>query len=224
MATTQRTPTVDHHVKEAVLAELEWMPGIDAEQVGVAVEDGAVTLSGHVGTYPERRAAVRAALRVRGVSAVADVIEVHNRRSPRDDTDIARDARDVLSRTTAPVGSVKADVDHHVVTLTGSVVWNHEREAVEKAVAQLPGVREVSNLVELRPRVHVSGGAAKAKIAEALRRNAAVEADRIEVAVTGDTITLRGTVASWVERSQASHAAWSTPGVTHVRNELDVTR
>ena len=224
MATTQHATTADHHVKDAVLAELEWMPGIDTEQVGVAVDDGAVTLSGHVTTYPERRAAVRAALRVRGVTAVADAIEVHNRRSPRDDTDIARDARDVLARATSPVGSVKADVDHHVVTLTGSVVWQHERVAVEKAVAAITGVREVSNLVELRPRVHVSRSVATRKIAEALRRNAAVEADRIQVDVSGDTITLSGDVASWAERSQASHAAWSTPGVTHVRNELVVLR
>lgn len=75
-------------------------------------------------TYPEKHAAVRAALRVRGVAAVADEIEVHNDWAPRQDTDIAREAADLLDRTVfAPSGSVKAEVQDHRVTLTGSVAW-----------------------------------------------------------------------------------------------------
>ena len=224
MTTTQHGPTEDHHVKESVLAELDWMPGIESESVGVAVADGAVTLSGQVRTYPQRRAAVKATLRVRGVTAVADEIEVHGPRSPRDDTDIAREVGTVLERTTEPSGTVKAEVRHQIVVLTGSVAWQYEREAVTRAVAAVEGVRGVTDHVAIKPTVHVSSVLAKGKITDALRRNAGVEAERITVEVSGDTITLRGAVASWAERSQADHAAWATPGVAHVQNDLTVTR
>ncbi len=224
MTATEHGPIQDHHVKESVLAELDWTPGIASESIGVAVADGAVTLSGQVHTYPQRRAAIKATLRVRGVTAVADEIEVHGPRSPHDDTDLAREVGAVLERVIEPSGTVKAEVRDQIVVLTGSVAWQHEREAVTRAVAAVPGVRDVTNHVAIKPTVHVSAVLAKGKIVDALRRNAGVEADRITVEVSGDTITLRGVVASWAERSQAAHAAWATPGVAHVQNDLTVTR
>jgi len=223
MTTTEHVFQTDHQVKAAIVAELDWMPNIQADRIGVAINEGAVTLSGQVQTYPEKHAAVRAALRVRGVSAVADEIDIHNTWTPRNDTDIARDAGDVLKRTRmAPGGSVKAEVHDHVVILTGSVRWHYEREAIERAIAALPGVHGLTNAIALKPEAHVSPVLAETKIADALRRNAGVEAERIEVEVADDTIMLRGTVATWAERSQAGHAAWATPGVTHVQNDLHV--
>jgi osmotically-inducible protein OsmY len=225
MTIIQRPTQSDHQVKEAIIEELDWMPSIQADRIGVAINDGAVTLSGQVQTYPERRAAVQAAFRVRGVIAVDDEIKVHNTWAPRADADIAREASELLERTPmAPVGSVKAVVHDHFVTLTGSVVWNYEREAIRRHVAMLPGVWGVSNNITLKPKVRVSPGVAKAKIKDALRRNASVEADRINVAVTGDKITLTGNVASGAERTQVGYAAWATPGVTHVENDLHISR
>jgi osmotically-inducible protein OsmY len=210
-------------LKEAVIAELAWMPSVQAHRVVVSVDDGGVTLSGQVQTYPEKHAAVQAALRMRGIIAVVDEIEVHTEPVPRHDADIARDAHNVLERTLiAPAGSVTAEVTDHVVTLAGSVTWNYQREAISKAISTLPGVHGIYNNITLKPAAIASASEAKTKIATALRRNAALDADRIHVDVLGDKITLTGTVASWAEYSQASHVAWATPGAMHVDNHLRV--
>lgn len=225
MTSIQNAGRTDHQVKQDIIAELEWMPSVQSDRIGVAIDDGAVTMSGEVPTFAEKEAALRAAFRVRGVTAVVDDVEVHHTRTPRDDVDIARDATTVLEHSeTVPLGSVAAAVRHGTVKLTGTVTWQYQREALGKAMAALPGVHGVSNLVTLEPEVDVSPEAARSNIAEALRRNADVEADRITVEVTGTKITLRGKVSSWRERGQANHAAWCTPGVTHVDNLLRVVR
>ena len=90
-------------------------------------------------------------------------------------------------------------------------------------MAGLPGVVGVQDNIALKPHAHVSAATVKAKIADALRRNASVEASRVNVEVNGDRIRLHGSVATWAERTQAAHAAWATPGVVHVENELHVT-
>jgi osmotically-inducible protein OsmY len=222
MTTTQH-PT-DHQLKDSILAELGWIPSVSADRIGVSINEGAVTLSGQVQTYPEKDAAVRAAFRVHGVTAVADEIEVHNDWAPRQDADIAREATELLERTVfAPAGSVKAEVHDHVVHLTGSVTWHYQRDAIQRAVSALPGVHGVHDTITLKPRVTISVSEAKTKIVAALHRNAVVEAERIHVDVAGDKITLTGTVATWAEHAQASYAAWATPGVVHVDNELHVT-
>ena len=200
------------------------MPSIQADRIGVSINDGAVTLSGQVQTHPEKSAAVHAAFRARGVTAVADEIEVHNAWAPRQDADIAREASELLERIVfAPEASVKAEVHARIVTLSGTVAWHYQRESIRRAVAALPGVHGVNDTITLKPKVTISLADAKTKIADALRRNAALDAEHIHVDVTGTKITLTGTVASWAEHRQAGYAAWGTPGVVHVDNNLHVT-
>lgn len=221
---TQTLHKTDHELKIAIDAELEWAPNVKADRVGVAVRDGAVTLSGQVETYPEKEAAVRAALRVRGVTAVADEIVVEHTWGPRDDTDIAREAGTALDRSVVvPQHSVKARVHNHVVTLTGTVPWRYQREAARHAVSGLPGVSDVVDQIVIAPPGTISAAKAKSKITSALVRNAQLDANRITVGIHGSEVTLSGTVCSWAERRQAEHAAWSAPGVTSVRNQITVT-
>src|ERR1700724_2950733 len=81
----------DSEIREDVINELKWDPKIpEPEPTGVAVQDGAVALTGHVSTYSQRLAATRAAERVYGVRAVANDLEVKLSDAPRDDSDIAR--------------------------------------------------------------------------------------------------------------------------------------
>lgn len=214
----------DHDLKAAIDAELAWAPNVKADRVGVSVHDGAVTMSGQVGTYPEKEAAVRAALRVRGVTAVADEIVVEHAWGPRDDADIAREAAQALEHSVVvPANSVKASVHDHVITLTGSVPWQYQREAARRSVSGLPGVTGVFNHVTVKPPVTVSASQAKAQITSALVRNAQLDANRITVSVNGSEVTLSGNVSSWSERRQAEHAAWAAPGVTEVHNRLTVS-
>lgn len=214
---------MDHQLKESITEELAWTPSVNADRIGVAITDGAVTLSGEVRTYPEKEAALRATMRVRGVTALADEIVVHPAWSVPDDADIAREAGIAFDRSVVvPSGSVKARVHDHVVTLSGEVAWQYQREAARHAVAALPGVSGVRNEITLKPKVVVSPAEAKGKITAALVRNARMDAKRVQVAVTGSEVTLTGTVSSWTERRQAESAAYFAPGVTHVDNRLTV--
>ncbi|SDP38498.1 Osmotically-inducible protein OsmY, contains BON domain [Nakamurella panacisegetis] len=215
------TSRTDADLKSAVLQELEWTPSVDAVNIGVSVTDGAVTLSGEVDSYPDKEQAERAALRVRGVLAVADEIVVRSL-VPTNDTDVARHAAEAIEHAVdVPDHTVKVTVRHGVVTLTGAVAWQYQRDAARRAVAYLKGVRGVVNDIK----IHRGGMAADAKaaIVAALHRNAQVEAQNITVTATPDgTVRLSGSAHSWFERQQAEHAAWSAPGVTDVENELRV--
>jgi osmotically-inducible protein OsmY len=121
-----------------------------------------------------------------------------------------------------PAGSVQAAVHDHVVTLTGAVGWEYQRHAAQQAVASLKAVRAIVNHIGLEPPVVISPVEAKTSIARALVRNAELDATRIEVSVDGTQIRLTGKVTSWAERHQAEYAGWSTPGVTHVDNQLRI--
>ena len=66
----------DAHLKDSVLAELQWTPTVNAAHIGVAAHDGVITLTGHVETYAEKHAAEVAVRSVKGVRAIAEEIEV----------------------------------------------------------------------------------------------------------------------------------------------------
>jgi osmotically-inducible protein OsmY len=222
---TQILHQTDHQLKTAVTDELGWTPNVNADRIAVSVDTGAVTLSGQVETYPEKTAAMDAAMRVIGVTAIADEITVKNSMAPREDSDIAREAADALDRIVyVPAGAVKAAVRDHAVTLTGNVSWDYQREATRRAMEQLRGVRAVFDKVTLTPEAAiVTPEDAKAKITAALMRNARMDASRVKVSVDGTGVEMTGSVSSWAEFRQAGHAAWSTPGVTRVENRLLVT-
>lgn len=212
----------DHELKQAVSDELAFTPDIDADRIGVAVHGGAVTLSGQVGTYLQKLVAVRAALNVRGVTAIADEIEVESVVGVVQDTDIARQAGATLEHSVSlPPGAVKASVHDHEITLTGEVDWQYQREHAERLVAALPGLRRIHNLITLKVRA-VSAETMKSKITSATMRNAQLDANHITVAVTGHQVTLTGTVRSWAERRQAEQVAWSSPGISIVNNRITV--
>jgi osmotically-inducible protein OsmY len=102
--------------------------------------------------------------------------------------------------------------------LRGELQWEFERASAESAVRTLKGVAGISNLVTLKPGLSPSN--VKAKITEALRRQVDREVGHMEVKANGGMVTLSGKVNSWHEYDAAQGAAWSTPGVTAVINEL----
>jgi osmotically-inducible protein OsmY len=205
-----------------VLDELRWDPSISPARIEVAADGGAVTLSGSIGSYTEKYTAGRDARRVRGVVAVVDHLEV---RLPsacqRTDADLARAAKDALRwNASAPDERISVAADNGVLTLTGEVAYQFQREAAIQAVRFLVGVKGVNNHIKIAPSVRT--GAVKQQIEQALARNAETDARNIRVEANDGEVTLRGTVHSWAERCEASRAAWAAPGVHDVANELVV--
>lgn len=212
----------DSEIKKDVLSELLWDPLVAETKVGVTVNEGVVTLTGHLDTYAEKVAARRAAERVSGVKAIAvelDVIPVGSHQ--RSDTEIALAVEHALSwNTSVPQDRVKLTVEKGWVTLAGDLDWNFQRRAVERMVRPLKGVVGITDNIQLKTLPIPLK--LQERIQEALTRQAMREARRIEVSVEGSEVTLRGQVHSWAERNAAEGATWSAPGVVRVNNQLTV--
>ena len=212
----------DSDIKRDVELELRWDPDITSDDIGVAVKDGVVTLTGFVRSYSEKYEAERDAKRVSGVVALANDLEVRLPSSDeRPDPEIAREAVTAL-KAQLPVTyeHITPVVKDGWITLEGEVEWNYQRDLAERAVRRLKGVKGVTNLINLKPRVAPSE--VKRKIEEALKRQAELEADEITVEANGGEVILRGKVRSWAERREAERAAWQAPGVTRVDNRITV--
>jgi osmotically-inducible protein OsmY len=211
----------DAELKQDIIAELSWEPSVNASKIGVEVEGGIVTLAGHVDSYTEKLHAERAAQRVSGVKALAVEMDVKlPGLNQRTDADIARSAENVLQWTTYLPNSVKVKAEKGWITLSGEVEWDYQRRGARDAVRHLMGVTGVSEEIAIKPRASVS--AVKAEIEAALKRHAQAEAQRVSVEVRGSDVTLAGTAQSWSEREQAAIAAWATPGVRNVIDNITI--
>lgn len=210
----------DLELRRAILDELEFQPLIDARAIGVAIEDGVVCLTGHVGTYAEKIAAERAVQSIKGVKALAEEIEVHVGDQPElGDEVIASRCVDLIHWCSAlPDGRIRIKVQQGWVTLEGQVDWQYQKEAAESTVRKLTGVAGIDNLLMVRPTT--SAQDIKAKVEAAFARNAALNARKIHVAVEGETVRLEGHVHVWLERKAAENVAWAVPGVSRVENHL----
>jgi osmotically-inducible protein OsmY len=210
----------DMSLRQDVIDELDFDPSIDSANIGVAVSNGVVTLTGHVDSYSEKIAAEKAVQRVKGVRAVAQEIVVRHASDKKTaDDQIAERALSIIAwNARIPGDAVKVKVAQGWVTLSGNVHWYYQSAAAEAAVRHLSGVVGVTNLIEVKPLAQPQD--VRAKILEALKRNAEVEADSIRVLVQGDRVTLEGKVKAWYERGVAERAAWSAPGVAAVEDNL----
>jgi len=212
----------DSELSDDVLNALRWEPSVDATHIGVTVKDGVVTLSGHVPSYREKYAAEDTVKRVHGVRAIANEIEV---KLPRDkkltDEDIAAACVKALRwNILVPADKIKVSVSAGVVTLEGDVNWQFQKEAAEATIRFVKGVKDVRNMLKIKPKVPPS--LVKSKIEEALQRHAELEASRINVEVQGDKIILHGTVHSLAEKDEVERIAWSAPGISQVDSRLVV--
>ncbi|MEV4622449.1 BON domain-containing protein [Asanoa sp. NPDC049573] len=220
---TQAVQRTDKDLQTLISDELLFTPDLDAARIEVSVKEGVVNLAGDVGTLPERHAAKRAAMRLWGVKSVIDGIVVRiPRSSGTEDGEIAKKATQLLDwAVDVPSATVKADVDNHVITLSGTVAWAYQRDAAERAVTYLNGLAGIRNDISLSQ----GGGVTvmKPAVEKAIARNAQLRTQAITIDLKDHELTLHGTVRSFADRRGAEHAAWSAAGVTSVRNDLRVT-
>ncbi|WP_064696288.1 BON domain-containing protein [Rhizobium aegyptiacum] len=212
----------DITLRQNIIDELDFEPSIDAANIGISVEEGIVTLTGHVGSYSEKDTAERVVKRIKGVRGIAQEIEVRifGNHETSDD-DIARRAANMLDwNVSVPKGAIQVKVQKGWVTLTGKAEWQYQKNAAADAVRNLAGVVGLSNLIEISP--SVSAADVKKRIEDAFKRDAALESQGIRVEVSGGSVTLKGKVHTWSERRAAERAAWSAPGIKTLNDQIAI--
>ena len=213
----------DLELTRDVVAELSWSPALRMEEIGVAAKDGVVTISGDVSSYARKMQAERLVEHVNGVKAVAVDLNVKLPTSfIHTDTEIAHAALDAIKwDVDVPDDKVQLRVEDGRVILEGSVEWQYQRAAAERAIRYLAGVRSVTNLIAISPKV--SAHDVSVKIKDAFKRSAEIDSNKISVESLDGKVTLKGSVRSWAERRDAEKAAWSAPGVRQVDDRLAVS-
>ncbi len=212
----------DIQLRRDVEAQLDWDPRFDSTGIGVAVKNGVISLSGHVASYADRWAAQDAAQSVAGVKAIANELAVNlGSDAQRSDPELAEAVVNALNgNVSIPSAGIKVVVHDGWVTLSGEVSYWYQREATERTVTHLRGVKGLANDITIKPQASVAD--VKAKIEDAFRRHASLDANKIRVQTADGTVTLEGEVNSWQERQHAAAAAWAAPGVSVVKDHLSV--
>jgi len=216
--------TKDLKLQRDVIDELEWEPSVNAEHIGVTARDGVVTLSGHVESFAEKLAAEKAALRVKGVRALAQDIRVELPTSKKtaDDEIAARALKMLEWDVLVPSDRISVKVENGILTLSGEVDQFYQSDEAERDVWRLSGVRDVVNFVKVRR--HTQPADIEDRIRRALERSADLEAGHITASVKDGIVILRGTVGAWIDRETAERAARAAPGVVSVKNEITIGR
>jgi osmotically-inducible protein OsmY len=212
----------DLEIQKNVQEQLRWEPILNAAEIGVAVKDGVVTLTGQVDSYVKKMAVEKAAKRVGGVKAVAEEIQVGlSAAGKRTDAEIAAAVVHALKwDTSVPDDKLQTEVENGFVTLTGQVDWAYQRTAAQQAIEKLTGVKFVFNNITLKTRPVLAD--IKEKIKAALVRDATIDADKISITLLDNKVVLSGTVRSLTEKEDAELAAWAAPGVSRVQNSIQV--
>ena len=212
----------NENLQKDVQDAIKWEPLLSAAEIGVIVKDGVVTLTGSVDSYSKKLEAETAAKSVAGVKAVVEKIEIKFiQGGKKDDNEIATEILNALKwNWEVPNDSVKVKVENGWVSLSGQLPWNYQKDAAQKAVNKLDGVKGVSN--DIRIRSESSDAIEKKLIESALDRNWSIDNGDIDVVVSGTKVTLNGTVDSWYQKQEAGRIAWNAPGVWNVDNELVV--
>lgn len=210
----------DKQLQDDVIAELNWESSVNASKIGVEVNQGVVTLAGHVDSYSDKWNAESAAQRVLGVKSLVVEIDVNLLGvGKHPDEDIAQSAKNIIQWTSYLADdAVKIMVEKGWITLSGEVDWDYQRVAAENALRHLKGVTGLSNQIGIKPKVSLN--AVRSDIDAALKRQAIKDASKISVEIHGSEVVLGGTVQSWLEKNIARNSAWNTPGVFTVVDNI----
>lgn len=212
----------DAEIQKDVMEEIRWEPLLNASEIGVAVKNGVVSLSGAVDTYGKKIAAEEAAKSVFGVKAVAEEIEVKlSSFGKKNDVEIAEEVlRSLRWHTSIPEDRIKVKVEDGWVTLEGEVDWEYQKIAAKNTSENLMGVKGITSLITIK--ASVAAKDIKNKISAAFHRSATIDSEKIQIEIRGSKAILSGKVRSWSEKEEAASAAWNARGITSVENKLTI--
>ncbi|MBI5539426.1 MAG: BON domain-containing protein [Bacteroidia bacterium] len=207
-------------LQKDVYDAIKWEPLLKTIEIGVIAKDGVVTLTGLVDSYTKKSEAERAAKNVAGVKAVVENIKIQLKSfTNKSGNDIANEILNAFKWSwEIPTDKIKVKVEDGWVTIDGEVKWNFQKEAANKAVNNLIGVKGVTNNIAIKTETH--DDIEKKDIERALLRNWSINDKEIAVNVSGSNVTLKGIVHSLYQKDQAGRIAWNAPGVITVNNEL----
>jgi osmotically-inducible protein OsmY len=212
----------DTDLASDVSDELYWDPKVNSAAIAIAADDGKITVRGTVGNLREKREAQKAVQRVYGVISVDNQLQVKLMNDDkRADADLRGDVLQALMLDSLVPSTVDAMVDDGFVTLTGKANWQYQRDEAEYVASNIVGAVDVFNEIELEYPTPDAGDV-KESIKKAFKRNASLDAKDLDVSTNNGTVTISGTVSSWVEHDEAIDAAWAAPGVTSVRDQMTV--
>jgi len=212
----------NEELQKDVQDAIKWEPLLNAAEIGVTVKDGIVTLTGIVDSYAKKLEAQMAARNVIGVKAVIEQIEIQIGISWRKtDAEIATETLNAFKwNWDLANDKIKVEVENGWVTLSGNLEWNYVKEAAQKSITNLLGVKGVTNNIVIKSLTH--DAIEKKDVESALERNWTLQNKHIGVAVTGNRVTLTGSVHSLYQKDEASKIAWNAPGVWSVDNQLNI--
>lgn len=200
---------------------IKWEPQLHAAEIGVTAKDGVVTLMGTVDAYYKKIEAENAAKNVDGVKAVVEEIEIKYSSNAMSDEDIANNVlKTLIDNWNVPHEKIQVKVEKGWVTLEGQVTWNYQKEAANKSVGHLTGVKGVTNRIKIKS--EVEDEIEKKNIVRALASNWTLHSENIFIKVDGTKVTLTGAVSSLFQKDLAEKIVWKTPGIWSVDNQLIV--
>jgi hyperosmotically inducible periplasmic protein len=214
----------DEDIKLDVVANLRWDGRVDAADVQVDVDGGRVTLSGTVPNHTARVAAVQETWFTAGVGAVDDELKVVLKKNVPggSDEELAARANDIIDWHSDLDGcDVRVSVKEGAARLEGTVDAHWKINRVHRLVMGIRGITEVNNNLAVVPSHSVADEALAEDITAALARNVLVGEDQVEVEVANGVVTLKGSVASWMEAHTVKEVVSATPGALEVRDQLE---
>lgn len=211
----------DIEIQKNVMEELECTPLINANEIGVIVQNGIVTLTGTTDSYPKKVAIERAVKKVTGVRGIAEDIQVNlTDNHKKSDSELAQVIMNLLeAQNVVPVDYISILVEDALVTVEGELDWDFQRKLMSSVIENVVGVKGITNNIKLSHKP-VSGDI-RDNIMAAFIRNASVDASKIDISIEGNKVVLSGKVNTWLEYEEAERSAWSTQGVSIIVNQLE---
>lgn len=211
----------DVEIQKNVVEEIKSIPLINANEIGVIVKKGIVTLTGATDSYPKKIAIERAVKKVEGVRGIAEEIQVNLTNNLKNtDSEIAEIImNEIDQQNLIQTDKINVLVEDGYVTVEGFLDSDIQRKIVTKTIENIVGVKGIANNIKIIDKPNSND--IKDKILEHFNHNGSFDANKIDVITVGSKVILRGSVNTWIEYEEAERSAWSAPGVSVIENQLE---